>query len=115
MTNYIDERGDRVSTADTNKTVRVSGAQARQGLLGRPVLMVLLGGLTLAAVAWAGAEIFGEATDNDAATQVQQVAPASDEATPANQGTVDNTPPVGEQMQTAPTDKNPTPQTGSGG
>lgn len=115
MTNYIDERGDRVSTADTNKTVRVSGVEARQGLLGRPVLMVLIGGLALAAVAWAGVEIFGESTDNDTATKVQQVAPATDEAAPANQGTVDNTPPAGDQMQTAPTDKNPNPQTGTGG
>lgn len=113
MAGYVDERGDRVSTADTDRTVRLTGVQARQGLLGRPVLMVLIGGLVLAAIAWAGAEMFGEATDNDAATQVQQVAPAQDQAAPANQGTVDNTPADGEQMQTAPANRDPTPQTGT--
>jgi hypothetical protein len=115
MAGYVDERGDRVSTADTNKTVRISGTEARQGLLGRPVLMVLIGGLLLAAVAWAGAEMFGESTDNDAATRVEQTTPATDQAAPANQGTVDNTPANGEPMQSAPADKDPTPQTGSDG
>lgn len=115
MAGYVDERGDRVPTSDSNHTVRLTGVEARQGLLGRPVLMVLIAGLILAAVAWAGAEMFGEATDNDAVTQTQQVAPAEDQAAPANQGTVDNAPSNGEQMQTAPVDKDPTPQTGTGG
>ncbi|HTO30666.1 MAG TPA: hypothetical protein VL202_05760 [Pararhizobium sp.] len=113
MAGYVDERGDRVSTSDTNRKVSVTGVEARQGFLGRPVLMVLIGGLLLAAIAWAGAEMFGEATDNDAATQTQQVAPAEDQAAPANQGTVNNTPTNGAQMQTAPADHDPTPQTGT--
>lgn len=32
--------------------------EARQGFLGRPVLMVLIGGLVLAIVAWLGVELF---------------------------------------------------------
>ncbi|MCV9960413.1 hypothetical protein OIU34_00745 [Pararhizobium sp. BT-229] len=115
MTRYTDERGDPVSTADTEKSVEVSGVEARQGLLGRPVLFVLLAGLALAVVAWAGAEIFGESTDNDAATQVQENAPIAKETPPSGQGTMDNTPATGDPAQTAPADKDPTPQTGSGG
>jgi hypothetical protein len=110
----VDERGNKVSVEDTNRTVKVSGVAARQGLLGRPVLMVLIGGLVLAVLAWAGAEMFGESTDNDAATQVEEIAPAK-ESVPADQGTVGNTPATGEQIQPAPVDKDPTPQTGSSG
>jgi len=33
--------------------------KARQGRAGRPVLMVLIGGLVLAMVAWGAAELFG--------------------------------------------------------
>ena len=114
MAKYLDERGEQVSTRDTDKQVDLSATQARQGLLGRPVLMVLIGGLVLAMIAWAVAEMFGESTDNDAATQVEDVAPAENEAAPANQGTVDNTPPAGEPAQPAPVDQDPTPQTGTG-
>ena len=115
MTKYVDERGNRVSSDDTNKTVDVSGVEARQGFLGRPVLMVLIAGLVLVFLAWGGAEIFGESTDNDAATQVEENTPANNEAAGSGQGTVDNTPPAGESMQPAPTENDPTPQTGTGG
>jgi len=112
---YVDERGDVVSTDETNRTVEMSGVRARQGLLGRPVLMVLICGLLLALIAWAGAEMFGERLDKDAATRVQENAPAADVAAPSNQGTVDNTQTTGNPSQMAPAGKNPTPQTGSGG
>lgn len=101
----FDERGNKVSTGDTNRAVKISGVEARQGLLGRPVLMVLVASLLLAVIVWAGVEIFGESTDNDAATQVQEAVPAAKDAAQSDQGTVDNT----------PADKDPTPQTGSGG
>ncbi len=110
----VDERGNKVSVEDTNRTVEISGVAARQGLLRRPFLMVLIGGLVLAVVAWAGAAMFGESTDNDGATQVEETAPAKD-SVPADQGTVGNAPSTGEQMQPVPVDKDPTPQTGSGG
>lgn len=115
MTKYVDERGNRVSTDDTNRTVDVSGVEARQGFLGRPVLMVLIGGLVLVLLAWGGAEIFGESTDDDAATQVEQTTPSSNEATGSGQDTIDNTPAAGENAEPAPTDTDPTPQTGTGG
>lgn len=34
-----------------------TGVEARQGFLGRPVLMVLIGGLVLAVIAWIAVEL----------------------------------------------------------
>lgn len=116
MATYIDERGDAVKTEETNRKVEASAVEARQGLLGRPVLYVLIGGLFLAMIAWGVAEIFGEAVDNDPATEVTQ--PTTDNrtsATPENQPVVDNSPAAGETQETAPTDRDPTPETGTGG
>lgn len=42
---------------------RVDGEDARQGRWGSRVLWVLIGGLVLAAVAWVGVEMYGEAID----------------------------------------------------
>ncbi|WP_082510146.1 MULTISPECIES: hypothetical protein [unclassified Rhizobium] len=117
MATHIDERGDRVSHADNSRVVVESATEGRQGSLGRPVLMVLIGGLVLAMVAWGVSEIYGEAVDNDPATTVDQPAPTGANAvvTPQDQKVIDNTTPVGEKMQTAPTDRDPTPQSGTGG
>ena len=110
MAKYVDERGDRVSDADTTKTVELNGVQSRQGFLGRPVLMVLVCGLVLAAIAWAGAEMYGESTDNDAATKVEEKLPAPNSDAVSKQEAPGNLP-----AQPVPVDKDPTPQTGSGG
>lgn len=114
MAKVIDERGDLRSTQELEKKVTVNPTEARQGALGKPVLLILIGALFLAVIAWGAAEMFGESTDNDAATDRQQTTPVENgQATPANQGTIDNTPANGEQMQPAPTDRDPTPQTGT--
>jgi hypothetical protein len=42
--------------------------KARQGHWGRHVLLILIAALFLAAIAWLGAEIFGEATETPATT-----------------------------------------------
>lgn len=39
--------------------VVLSAREARQGRLGRPVLMVLLGSLVLAGIVWFGLEVWG--------------------------------------------------------
>lgn len=86
--------------------VRETNSEARQGPLGRPVLMVMLGGLLLAVLAWSAAEMFGEIVDNDPAATGQggQNVPAKDLA------------PAGDQPATnMPVDRDPTPQTGTGG
>jgi hypothetical protein len=62
--------------------------KARQGMLGTPVLMVLIAALVLAAVAWWGAEIFGESIAPPASEQVGNpatVPPAQPGGPPANQ------------------------------
>jgi cytoskeletal protein RodZ len=117
MSIYKDERGDTVSSAETQKVVEATPVQARQGLLGRPVLMVLIGGLVLAAIAWAIAGMYGEAVDNDAATETKKTTTTDTKAvvTPTDQKVIDNTPPAGESMQSAPTDRDPTAESGTGG
>ncbi|MDQ0320458.1 hypothetical protein QO002_002596 [Pararhizobium capsulatum DSM 1112] len=82
MATHLDERGDRVSSVDEDRTVKATTNEARQGGLGKPVFIVLICGLLLAIVAWAGAELFGESTDNDASTRTQQTTPM----TPAETG-----------------------------
>jgi hypothetical protein len=42
---------------------RIPAKKARQGRLGRPVLVVLVVGLILAALAWWGAEIYGNSIE----------------------------------------------------
>jgi cytoskeletal protein RodZ len=49
--------------------------KARQGRLGLPVLIVLVAGLILAAVAWWGAEIFGMLIETDQTMDAETVAP----------------------------------------
>ncbi|WP_275784504.1 hypothetical protein [Pararhizobium gei] len=117
MATYKDERGDTVSTADTKRTVEVNQVEARQGFLGRPVLMVLIAGLVLAAVAGVVAGTYGEATDNDAAEGTHQTGTGESKAviTSQDQPVIDNTPPAGETMQTVPADRDPTSETGTGG
>ncbi|MFA1626870.1 hypothetical protein ACDY96_30290 [Rhizobium mongolense] len=119
MATHLDERGNRVASEDKDKDKDVveTPVEARQGFLGRPVLMVLVGGLFLAMIAWGISEMFGEAVDNDAATDVNQSTTTEPNAvvTPTDQKVIDNTPPAGEKMQTAPTDRDPTAGSGTGG
>lgn len=95
----------------SNDDVKETGKETRQGPLGKPVLLVLVGGLLLALVAWGGAELFGESTDNNA-IQSGQEAPTAGQ----NQSLDDAKPPSGDQPTSkAPGDPNPTPQSGTGG
>lgn len=48
----------------------VPPVRARQGRLGLPVLLVLAGGLILAAIAWFGAELYGDAITPPVSEQV---------------------------------------------
>jgi len=90
----------------TDPKITETGTEARQGRTGRPVLIVLIAGLTLALLAWIGAEIWGEATD----------APAAQTATPPagdNNTTTTESPSVEPAVPTA-TDKTPHPDGGTG-
>lgn len=95
----------------TNDNVNETARQARQGPLGKPVLLVLIAGLLLVVIAWGGAELFGESTDNKATvTQQDNSAPAGQNK-PSDQAT----PPSGDQPTTNAPAENTTPQSGSGG
>lgn len=89
--------------------------EARQGRIGRPVLVVLLAGLALAMIAWAGAEFWGESLPgND--TETTQQAPAANSATSQeNQVPTIDSPNTSNTQQTPAVDRSPAPQSGSGG
>jgi hypothetical protein len=84
--------------------VRETTNEARQGPLGRPVFNVLIVALLLALVAWGAAELYGERVDN----------------VPGNTGTSEESAPppapsTNQPVTNTPVDRDPTPQTGSGG
>lgn len=110
MAKYLDERGDKVSPEETQKVVKVTGVEARQGFLGRPVLLVLVAGLALATIAWVIAEGYGEGIDNDAGTESTQSTVAEPYATSSDQPVTDNAAQPAEQ-----TDQDPTAQSSTGG
>ena len=112
MSNPHGDKNTRTRT--TEAPVTVTPERARQGLLGRPVLVVLVAGITLALVAWGLAEIYGEAIDPQSTEPAQQTAPSGGNTPQEDQPVVDNST-AGERQQPAPTDKDPTPQSGTGG
>ena len=77
--------------------------EARQGPPGRPILHVLIVALLLAIIAWGAAELYGESAEN--APQVQN--PGQSPVPPA--------PPSNQPVTNTPADRNPAPQTGTGG
>lgn len=118
MAQYIDERGDMVSSAQTNRTEQLTPVEARQGLLGRPVLVVLVVGLILALLAWGGAEMWGESQDRDSSAPTTTATSTSDNAVanqPSGSGTFDNNTAAGDTQQTVPVERDPTPDSGTGG
>ena len=116
MAQYMDERGDVVDSRETQTAEKLTAREARQGMPGRPVLMVLIAALVLAAVAWAGAEMWGESTDRDASAPTA-TAPAANSNTTSTTTTpaVDNTPAAGDTQQMAPAESDPTPDSSTGG
>jgi len=85
MAKYIEEptlspRADKAAGGE-----KITPNRARQGLLGKPVLAVLIGGLLLAVVAWTAAEIWGESIDPQAGGTTQTApAPSQPQAPTAN-------------------------------
>lgn len=72
---HFDENAERPAPQN------VPPVRARQGVLGVPVLIVLVVGLILAAIAWWGAELFGEAITPPPSEQVGN--PANVQPAPA--------------------------------
>jgi hypothetical protein len=50
---------------ETRMARQIPNEKAKQGRTGFPVLMVLVAALVLAMLAWAGAELFGDAIEPD--------------------------------------------------
>lgn len=92
--------------------VTETGTEARQGRSGRPVLIVLICGLVLAAVAWGAAEWWGEATD---APAENTATPPAGSNVPSQTQTPSNSAAPGTGGNTAPTDRTTHPQSGTGG
>lgn len=114
MTHQQDERGDPVTRTHDPARKNFAARESRQGGLGRPVLMVLGTSLALVFLVWGAVEIWGEASDPtgpvDNASQTSST--TSGTQTPT-QDTIDDTVPGG--GETVPTDRDPTPESGTGG
>jgi cytoskeletal protein RodZ len=97
-------------------TSNIPENKARQGGLGRPVLVVLVGGLLLAAIAWGIAELYGEQAKTPATQQNDNAAASSgsNASSDRDQSKADDV--NGEPVDQNPkVDKNPTPQSSTGG
>ena len=108
MTNNVEDRSRSESGPNGESATR-----ARQGMLGKPVLTVLIGTLVLAAVAWVGVAIWGESIDRDAKPTASTTTDPIN-AQPSGAGTFDNNPADGSSAKPTATDRDPTP-TGNGG
>src|SRR4051794_17494307 len=87
-----------------NTKTPLTPTEARQGVRGMPVLIVLISALILAAVVWAGVEIWGHSIDpNKSQTTTATTSPSTGSGPQG--GTIDNTPPAGQSQQPAPTDR----------
>jgi hypothetical protein len=92
---------------------KISPTDARQGERGFPVVIVLVAGLILAAVAWAGVEMWGEHIDPDKSqTASPAPGPAANKVPGSSQPTIDNSSPAGTPTQTVPTDRSENNQRG---
>ncbi len=88
--------------------------ESRQGFQGKPVLIILVISLALAAAVWLVAEIWGESTAPATTETPPPPGPASSSQTvnPGAQGsqTFDNNPPSGATPPTEGTERNPSTQ-----
>lgn len=109
MSHQQDERGDPVGRTHDPARNDFSAAEARQGPRGFPVLAVLGTSLALVVLVWAAVELWGNYID-PTPENTQQTTTTSGEPT---QDTIDNSVPGA--TQTVPADRDPTPESGTGG
>ena len=91
-----------------DRRVELSPVEARQGLLGRPVLVVLVVGLILAMLAWAASEFWGMSIDTQTPKDNAQVTVPATEPVTENKNVVNDNPPAGDKLETAPAVIDPT-------
>lgn len=92
-----------------DRPVELTPVEARQGLLGRPVLMVLVVGLVLALIAWAAAEYWGMAIDRQTPADTTPVTAPANTPVTEDKNMIDNNVPAGEKVEPAPAIVDPTP------
>ncbi|WP_439618719.1 hypothetical protein [Shinella sp.] len=109
MSHQKDERGDPISRTHDPARKGFSAVEARQGGKGFPVLAVLGTSLALVVVVWAAVELWGNYID-PTPDRMERTTTTSGEPT---QDTIDNSVPG--ETQTVPTDRDPTPESGTGG
>ena len=111
MTHQQDERGDPLPRTHDPDRKQYAARESRQGGLGRPVLRVLGISLVLIFLVWGAVAIWGESADPSSPVDTSQTS-STTSGTPS-QDTIEEAAPGG--GQTAPTDRDPTPQSGTGG
>lgn len=99
MAKYLDD-SDSYHERRMDPRVRVSATEARQGFLGRPVLMVLVISLALVMLAWAAAEFWGTSIAPDEGIDPATTSSTADPT--ASKDTIDNNQPAGQKVQPAP-------------
>ncbi|MBN9056651.1 hypothetical protein [Shinella sp. NM-101] len=113
MTHQQDERGDPITRTHDPVRKEYSAREARQGGPGWPVLKVLGISLVLVFLVWGAVEFWGDRADPSAPVDASQTSSTENGAGEPSQNTIDDSVPGG--GQTVPTDRDPTPQTGTGG
>ncbi|MBB3285297.1 MULTISPECIES: hypothetical protein [Rhizobium] len=89
----------------------LSATEARQGVRGVHLFAVLVTGLVLAAIVWAGVELWGRYIEPNKSEN--PAPPISSSGGQPQGGTIDNTPPAGQAAQPAPTDRSENNQQGT--
>ena len=90
---------------------QLSATEARQGMRGTHLSTLLFTALVLAAIVWAGVEVWGRYIE-PSKSQNPQPTISSSSGQPQT-GTIDNTPPAGQSSQPAPTDRTDANQQGT--
>lgn len=89
----------------------ISATEARQGVRGLHLFAVLVTALVLAAIVWAGVELWGRYIEpNESGNTAPTIGSSGGQP---QGGAIDNTPPAGQAVQPAPTDRSENNQQGT--
>lgn len=106
MPHQSDERGDPLTRTHDPARKTYAATESRQGRLGRPILKILLISLGLALLVWGAVEFWGMRLPPGEPVDEAQTSSTTQEQPPAADPDV---------VEPTVTDRDPTPQTGTGG